>query len=181
MHSKQRWPSHQAGEEELGGSDWLTWVCYLPTDTHAHLRPVPLQRVRAQRSRREHDQLRRRPAGGLAPEMGGDQAHKHDDYDGALGTSPPPGPHTTHIPTKRVPRIANEVHTHAEKERPEVPRLEQRFRENVHDPELQYLLPIMQGLLRFLPEDCLSAADAFHLALHPEEFTPKTPLEAGEG
>lgn len=96
MHSKQRWPSHQAGEEELGGSDWLTWVCYLPTDTHAHLRPVPLQRVRAQRSRREHDQLRRRPAGGLAPEMGGDQAHKHDDYDGALGTSPPPPGPTPH-------------------------------------------------------------------------------------
>lgn len=47
-----------------------------------------------------------------------------------------------------------------EDEKPEVPRLEQKFRDSVHEPKLQVLLPIMQGLMRFLPENRISAADA---------------------
>lgn len=47
-----------------------------------------------------------------------------------------------------------------EDKKPEVPRLEQKFCDSVHEPELQVLLPIMQGLMRFLPENRISAADA---------------------
>lgn len=44
-----------------------------------------------------------------------------------------------------------------------MPRLEQNFRDVVHEPELQVLLPIMQGLMRFLPENRISAADALSM------------------
>ncbi|KAG8156637.1 hypothetical protein KVR01_013428 [Diaporthe batatas] len=50
-----------------------------------------------------------------------------------------------------------------EDEKQEVPRLEQKFRDSIHDPELQGLLPIMQGLMRFLPENRISASDALKL------------------
>ena len=42
-------------------------------------------------------------------------------------------------------------------------RLEHRFNEHVHEPELQVLLPVMKGLIRFLPSDRISAPDALDL------------------
>lgn len=54
---------------------------------------------------------------------------------------------------------------YAEDEKPEIPRLEQKFGDLVHEPKLQCLLPVMQGLLKFFPENRISAADALDLAL----------------
>lgn len=63
-------------------------------------------------------------------------------------------PCTHHASTASFPKDC----AHAEKEQPELPRLEQHFRQLVHDPKLQCLLPIMQRLMRFLPGDRISAA-----------------------
>ena len=42
-------------------------------------------------------------------------------------------------------------------------RLEQRFDEHVHEPELKVLLPVIRGLTRFLPSDRISASQALDL------------------
>jgi serine/threonine-protein kinase SRPK3 len=42
-------------------------------------------------------------------------------------------------------------------------RLEQRFEERVHEPELKGLLPVIKGLTRFLPSDRISASQALDL------------------
>jgi serine/threonine-protein kinase SRPK3 len=42
-------------------------------------------------------------------------------------------------------------------------RLEQRFNEHVHEPELKVLLPVIKGLTRFLPSDRISASQALDL------------------
>jgi serine/threonine-protein kinase SRPK3 len=42
-------------------------------------------------------------------------------------------------------------------------RLEQRFDELVHEPELKGLLPVIKGLTRFLPSDRISASQALDL------------------
>ncbi|RJE21752.1 STYKc [Aspergillus sclerotialis] len=39
-------------------------------------------------------------------------------------------------------------------------KLEQKFTENVHDPKLKHLLPVTQGLMRFLTSNRISANDA---------------------
>jgi len=46
-------------------------------------------------------------------------------------------------------------------------RLEQRFDEQVHEPELKVLLPVMKGLTRFLPSDRISASQALDLIRDP--------------
>lgn len=56
-----------------------------------------------------------------------------------------------------------------EDKKPEVPRLGQKFRDTVHEPKLQVLLPIMQGLMRFLPENRISAADALKMLGNQDE------------
>lgn len=73
-----------------------------------------------------------------------------------------------HAPTARV--MGPDV-MYVEDEKPEVPRLEQSFRDLVHEPKLQCLLPIMKGLLKFLPENRISAGDAFNLVLLQEAVT----------
>lgn len=42
-------------------------------------------------------------------------------------------------------------------------RLERRFDELVHEPELKVLLPVIKGLTRFLPSDRISASQALDL------------------
>jgi serine/threonine-protein kinase SRPK3 len=42
-------------------------------------------------------------------------------------------------------------------------RLERSFDENVHEPELKVLLPVIKGLTRFLPSDRISASQALDL------------------
>jgi len=42
-------------------------------------------------------------------------------------------------------------------------RLERRFDEHVHEPELKGLLPVIKGLTRFLPSDRISASQALDL------------------
>ena len=42
-------------------------------------------------------------------------------------------------------------------------RLERRFDELVHEPELKGLLPVIKGLTRFLPSDRISASEALDL------------------
>jgi serine/threonine-protein kinase SRPK3 len=42
-------------------------------------------------------------------------------------------------------------------------RLEQRFGEHIHEPELEVLLPVIKGLTRFLPSDRISASQALDL------------------
>ena len=39
-------------------------------------------------------------------------------------------------------------------------KLERDFRENVHEPELKALLPVIKGLTMFLPSDRMSALQA---------------------
>jgi serine/threonine-protein kinase SRPK3 len=43
------------------------------------------------------------------------------------------------------------------------PRLERRFDEYVHEPELKVFLPVIKGLTRFLPSDRISASQALDL------------------
>lgn len=42
-------------------------------------------------------------------------------------------------------------------------RLERDFNRRIHDPSLQPLLPVMTGLMRFKPDDRLSAREALYL------------------
>lgn len=42
-------------------------------------------------------------------------------------------------------------------------KLSQRFQESVEEPELKHLFHVIQGLMRFLPSERLSAADAIKL------------------
>lgn len=42
-------------------------------------------------------------------------------------------------------------------------RLEQDFDEHVHEPELKALLPVIEGLTKFLPSDRISASQALDL------------------
>ena len=42
-------------------------------------------------------------------------------------------------------------------------RLEKQFQEEIHDPELKNLLPVIQGLTKILPEDRMSASQALQL------------------
>jgi serine/threonine-protein kinase SRPK3 len=42
-------------------------------------------------------------------------------------------------------------------------RLEERFDEHIHEPELKVLLPVIKGLTRFLPSDRISASQALDL------------------
>ena len=42
-------------------------------------------------------------------------------------------------------------------------RLEQKFNEHIHAPELKVLLPVINGLTRFLPPDRISASQALDL------------------
>src|ERR1700722_14485804 len=42
-------------------------------------------------------------------------------------------------------------------------RLERRFDEHIHEPELKVLLPVIKGLTRFLPSDRISASQALDL------------------
>jgi serine/threonine-protein kinase SRPK3 len=42
-------------------------------------------------------------------------------------------------------------------------RLERKFNERVHEPELKGLLPVIKGLTRFLPSDRISASQALDL------------------
>jgi serine/threonine-protein kinase SRPK3 len=42
-------------------------------------------------------------------------------------------------------------------------RLERKFNEHVHEPELKGLLPVIKGLTRFLPSDRISASQALDL------------------
>lgn len=44
-----------------------------------------------------------------------------------------------------------------------VSKLEQKFAETVHDPELNPLLGVVQGLMRFLPSSRITAEDALNL------------------
>ena len=45
----------------------------------------------------------------------------------------------------------------------ELPELEHKFVESVHDPELQPLLQVAQGLLRFLPASRITAGEALEV------------------
>lgn len=47
-------------------------------------------------------------------------------------------------------------------------KLETRFHEIVNDPELMPLLPVIRGLMRFLPSDRLTAAEALKLLDMPD-------------
>ena len=49
-------------------------------------------------------------------------------------------------------------------------KLERNFRENVHEPELKALLPVIKGLTRFLPSDRISASQALDLIKGHDEI-----------
>jgi len=46
-------------------------------------------------------------------------------------------------------------------------KLEERFGKHVKEASLQPLLPIMRGLMRFRPQDRISAKEALRLLDHP--------------
>ncbi|KAH8782036.1 kinase-like domain-containing protein [Hyaloscypha sp. PMI_1271] len=46
---------------------------------------------------------------------------------------------------------------------PTQPKLDQRFHDNIRDPALQPLLPVIRGLTRFRPSDRISAAEALDM------------------
>ena len=52
--------------------------------------------------------------------------------------------------------------------------LEQEFDEEVYNQALKPLLPVLRGLLRFLPEDRISASQAFDL-LAPQSVRKRSP------
>jgi hypothetical protein len=55
------------------------------------------------------------------------------------------------------------------------PKLEQRFDERVHDQILKPLLPVIRGLMRFMPEDRISASEALDLITSDtseDEYSP---------
>jgi hypothetical protein len=42
-------------------------------------------------------------------------------------------------------------------------KLEQKFHDRVHDPSLKVLLPVIKGLMKFLPSDRMEASEALQL------------------
>lgn len=53
-------------------------------------------------------------------------------------------------------------------DKPAQSKLEQRFDELVHEPSLRPLLHVIRGLVRFLPADRISAAEALELLEHED-------------
>ena len=57
-------------------------------------------------------------------------------------------------------------------------KLEHKFAERVHDPMLQPLLPVIQGLIRFLPASRITAEEALAI-LEGSSRRPKTDNSLG--
>lgn len=48
-------------------------------------------------------------------------------------------------------------------------KLEERFRMHVKEETLEHLLPVIRGLMRFRPQDRISAKEALRLLDHPSK------------
>lgn len=76
---------------------------------------------------------------------------------------------TSYKPVHSSPHLGNDIGASSS---PQASKLQSKFHEKVHEPELMPLLPIISGLMRFLPSNRLTAAEALELLGQPGSSKP---------